>query len=161
LKVADKLIAIYPKLLRYAVGFTKQKATAEDLVMEVITKLLEASNLTEDVNIEAYAMRSIRNLFINVNKKSQRTVSEQNISGESTYDNTADPVSGNFVTSGDLEKALMGLEVKCRDILSLFAIGNTYKEIAGVLEVEIGTVMSRMARCRQHLISTMDGGKYA
>jgi len=142
---------IYPKLLRYAVSLTKRSAAAEDLVMSVITKLLESEDLPTDVNVEAYATRSVKNLFLNTLKKESREVREQNADGESTYDNTEDPISGSFVEAGDLNKVLMGLELKCREVLMLFAVGNSYKEISEVLGIQIGTVMSRMARCREHL----------
>jgi len=157
---ALKFIEIYPKLLKYAVSLTKQEMTGEDLAMEVITKILEADNLPLDVNIEAYAMRSVKNLFLNNLKRDAREVSEQNESGESTYDQTTDPLSGSFVNAGELERVLLGLEVKCREILTLFAVGNSYKEIAGVLEIQAGTVMSRMARCREHLNPIMDQSEY-
>jgi len=142
---------IYPKLLRYAISLTKRSAAAEDLVMAVITKLLESDNLPEDINVEAYAARSVKNLFLNTIKKESREVREQSDDGQSIYESTDDPASGSFVNAGDLNRVLMGLEVKCREILTLHAIGNSYKEISEVLEIKAGTVMSRMARCRDHL----------
>ncbi len=142
---------IYPKLLRYAMSLTKRPAAAEDLVMAVITKLLESNNVPIDVNIEAYAMRSVKNLFLNTIKKESREVGEQGEDGESIYESTVDPTSGSFVDEGDLSRVLMSLEEKCREILTLHAIGNSYKEISAVLDIKAGTVMSRMARCREHL----------
>lgn len=146
---------IQPKLLRYAISLTKQKATGDDLVLEVVTKILEADSLPADLNIEAYAIRSIRNLFLNNEKKESREVREQDDQGESIYDQTEHPLSGGFVNDGDLERVLMGLEQKCRELLMLFAIGNSYREISDALEVPPGTVMSRMARCREHLSPIM------
>jgi RNA polymerase sigma-70 factor, ECF subfamily len=142
---------MYPKLLRYALSLTKRKAAAEDIVMEVITKLLGADNLPVDVNIEAYAMRSVKNLFLNTNKKESREVGERNEDGDSVYETTEDPTSGRFIDDGDLNRMLMGMEIKCREILTLHALGNSYKEISEVLAIKAGTVMSRMARCREHL----------
>jgi len=148
---------IYPKLFRFAMSLTKQSAAAEDLVMAVITKLLGSDNVPTDVNIEAYAMRSVKNLFLNTIKKESREVGEQGEDGESVYENTEDPTSGRFVDEGDLSRVLMNLEEKCREILTLHAIGNSYKEISEVLEIKAGTVMSRMARCREHLDPIMGG----
>jgi len=148
---------IYPKLLKYALSLTKRQAAAEDIVMEVITKLLGADNLSVDVNIEAYAIRSVRNLFLNTNKKESREVGERNEDGESVYETTEDPTSGSFIDEGDLVRVLMGMEIKCREILTLHALGNSYKEISEVLAIKTGTVMSRMARCREHLDPIMGG----
>ena len=148
---------IYPKLLRYAMSLTKRSAAAEDLVMVVITKLLGSDNVPIDVNIEAYAMRSVKNLFLNTIKKESREVGEQNEDGESVYETTEDPTSGRFVDEGDVSRVLMGMEVKCREILTLHALGNSYKEISEVLAIKAGTVMSRMARCREHLDPVIGG----
>lgn len=148
---------IYPKLLRYAMSLTKRSAAAEDLVMAVITKLLESNNLPVDINVEAYAMRSVKNLFLNTVKKESREVGEHNDEGDSVYQTTIDPTSGHFVEEGDLTRVLMGMEVKCREILTLHALGNSYKEISEVLAIKAGTVMSRMARCREHLAPIKDG----
>ena len=148
---------IYPKLLRYAMSLTKRSAAAEDLVMAVITKLLESNNLPVDINVEAYAMRSVKNLFLNTVKKETREVGEHNDEGDSVYQTTIDPTSGHFVEEGDLTRVLMGMEVKCREILTLHALGNSYKEISEVLAIKAGTVMSRMARCREHLAPIKDG----
>ena len=62
-------LAMYPKLLRYATSLTGQNDSGKDLVMEVITKIFEAENLPADLNLEAYATRSIKNLFLNNLKK--------------------------------------------------------------------------------------------
>jgi len=148
---------IYPKLLGYAMSLTKRSAAAEDLVMTVITKLLSLDNAPIEINIEAYAMRSVKNLFLNTIQKESREVGEQDADGESIYESTEHPTSGRFVDEGDLSRVLMGLEVKCREILTLHALGNSYKEISEVLAIKAGTVMSRMARCREHLDPVIGG----
>jgi DNA-directed RNA polymerase specialized sigma24 family protein len=50
----------------------------------------------------------------------------------------------------------MNLGSKCKEILVLFGIGSSYKEIASLLDVKIGTVMSRMARCRGSLSDQLE-----
>ena len=57
-------------------SLTKRSAAAEDLVMAVITKLLESNNVPADINVEAYAMRSVKKLFLNTAKKEAREVAE-------------------------------------------------------------------------------------
>jgi len=152
LNLTNKLIKIWPKLLKYARSLTGKEHSAEDLVMEVITKILESTErIAPDTNLEAYAIRAIRNTFFNEVKRQQKTTSEVNDDGISIYDETPDENSGKFTESGDLNKILMNLGTKCKEILVLFGIGNSYKEIADVLDLKTGTVMSRMARCRDSL----------
>jgi|TARA_B110000090_G_C13303115_1_gene416567 RNA polymerase sigma-70 factor (ECF subfamily) len=157
LDFANTLIAIWPKLMKYSRSLTKGNYAAEDLVMEVITKILEsAERIDPNTNLEAYAIRAIKNTFLNEVKWDNKTVSEINDSGESIYDETRDENSGKFTESGDLEKILMNLGSKCKEILVLFGIGSSYKEIASLLDVKIGTVMSRMARCRGSLSDQLE-----
>ena len=59
--LGEKLVALYPKMLRYALSLTRNKDTAKDLVMDVINKLLEKDNeLGDDINVESYAMYQTR-----------------------------------------------------------------------------------------------------
>ena len=114
---ANTLIAIWPKLMKYSRSLTKGNYAAEDLVMEVITKILEsAERIDPNTNLEAYAIRAIKNTFLNEVKWDNKTVSEINDSGESIYDETRDENSGKFTESGDLEKILMNLGFKCKEI---------------------------------------------
>ena len=56
----------------------------------------------------------------------------------------------------DMSVALQQLTKKCREVLVLFGFGHTYEEISFSLNIEKGTVMSRLSRCRQQLIQVMD-----
>ena len=155
--IAENLIAIWPKLLKYAQSLTRNIHTAEDLVMEVITKVLESKErLDRDTNIEAYAIRAVRNTFLNEEVKNKRVSSETNSEGDSLYDDTVDENSMKFTEEGDLERALINLGSKCREILVLFGTGSSYRDIADLLELKMGTVMSRMARCRQSLSDQLE-----
>ena len=51
------------------------------------------------------------------------------------------------------DKALKKIKQKCREILNLKRIDKTNEEISGLLEIEIGTVKSRVARCSEELRS--------
>ena len=154
---ANILIAIWPKLMKYSRSLTKENYAAEDLVMEVVTKILEsAERIDPDTNLEAYAIRAIKNTFLNEVERDKKTMSEIKVSGESIYEETCDENSGKFTESEDLEKILMNLGFKCKEILVLFGIGSSYKEIASLLDVKIGTVMSRMSRCRNSLTDQLE-----
>jgi RNA polymerase sigma-70 factor (ECF subfamily) len=160
--LSEKLIELYPKMERYARSLVDHKDKAEDLVMEVITRLLErASSLSDQVNVEAYAMRAVKNYFLDEYRKSQRTQSEMTEDGESIFEQTPDELSEHQVSSAvvgsELEIALNSVGENCKEILVLFGIGNSYKEIAAIVDISMGTVMSRMSRCRESLHTKMYG----
>ena len=158
MELGNTLVKLYPKLFRYALSLTRNKDTAEDLVMDVVTRLLErADKLEEGINIESYAIRAVKNRFIDNHRYQMRVVTETSISleGESSLDGIADEQAELATMSSlerrDLVRALSATGKDCLEILTLFGVGSSYKEISEQLDTAIGTVMSRMARCRDKL----------
>ena len=149
---------LWPKLRRFALSKTHDTELAEDLVMDVITKILEKrSQLPDDLNIEAYAITSIRNNYINYSKKSSTMEFNSEENGQTEIEDKESIGSDKFIYSGDFEKYYMTMGESCKEILTLFALGNSYKEICQIIDAKIGTVMSRMARCREKLFVCIDG----
>ena len=145
--------ASYPKFRAYAYTLTQDISKAEDLVMEVIRKLIERQDSTpEGVNPESYIIRSIKNQFIDTLRKDKNLTpldatmeqqlpdeySSKEITGQSNLD--------------ILVKNLASLGESCSNVLSLFGLGHSYQEIADIERITTGTVMSRMSRCRQKLL---------
>ena len=158
MELGDTLVKLYPKLLRYALSLTRNKESAEDLVMDVVTRLLErADQFEDDMNIESYAIRSVKNRFIDNRRYQIRMVTESSMSSDEAnfFDGIADERAELATTSTlerrDLARALSATGTDCLEILTLFGVGSSYKEIAEHLDKAIGTVMSRMARCRTKL----------
>jgi RNA polymerase sigma factor (sigma-70 family) len=126
--------------------------------MDVVTRLLErADQFEDDMNIESYAIRSVKNRFIDNRRYQIRMVTESSMSSDEAnfFDGIADERAELATTSTlerrDLARALSATGTDCLEILTLFGVGSSYKEIAEHLDKAIGTVMSRMARCRTKL----------
>lgn len=158
MELSERLIKLYPRLLRYGLSLTRDKNEAEDLVMDIITKLLEKSDeLSETINLEGYAIRSLRNRFLDMKRQSIRSVNTTSLDTEEVnfLDTIQDDYADLNTTAGlerrDLSRALAAVGEECLEILTLFGFGNSYKEIADRLDTAIGTVMSRMSRCRSKL----------
>ena len=158
MELGDKLVKLYPKLLRYALSLTRNKDLAEDLVMDVVTRLLErADPFNDGANIESYAIRSVKNKFIDDHRYRVRVVTESSMSSDETnffdglVDERAEIATTSLLERRDLARALCATGNDCLEILTLFGVGSSYKEIAEKLDTAIGTVMSRMARCRTKL----------
>ena len=143
----------YPKFRAYAYTFTEDYSSAEDLVMEVFKKLIERKEvLPSDINPEAYIIRSIRNQFIDTRRKDKMLTPIET----ATEAQLADVGSINKVSEGSslsiLVKNLESIGENCKNVLALFGLGHSYNEIAEIEDISAGTVMSRMARCREKLL---------
>jgi RNA polymerase sigma-70 factor (ECF subfamily) len=163
MELADELMRIERNLYRFAYSKTYNHDAAEDLTMEVITKILEsADRITPEIknNLKPYAIQSIKNAFLNWEKSEKKTISEIDTIGHSIYDETQDDNSEKFPESWDFEKILKNLDAKCQEILILYGLGSEYEEIADVMSLKIGTVKSRMARCRDTLYKKREGHRY-
>lgn len=160
------LVDLYPRLERYALSLTRAKETAEDLVMDVIKSMLERQTQFDDsINVEAYAIRAVKNKFIDSKRYRARNVTETEMGIDETNENFFSKIEDEASETAafaklqfrELSKALVSLGEECLEILTLFGVGNSYKEIAEISGKRIGTVMSRMSRCREQLKLKMDG----
>ena len=59
--------------------------------------------------------------------------------------------------SFEISEALNTLGEECQKILEHFGMGYSYKEISEAFEVQMGTVMSRMSRCRDQFRMALEG----
>ena len=146
------------KLKGFAITLCRDESEAEDLVSDVVKKLLErASEINDDIHLEAYAITAIKNRFIDKVRGNRRQENVQNLDGGDDFfnrlpDDLAEP---GVISPILLEQTIRNLDEKCRDLLLNFAIGNSYQELANSMRLKIGTVTSRMARCRQELAAEL------
>ena len=136
----EELVNLYPKLENYAFSQTRDRSAAEDCAMESITKILSANpEFESQSHLTGYAITTVKRQIIDRSRVASR------ISGEEIPDVEDTSPSGSIM---DVTRALEKLGGECQKILELFGTGHKYKEIGDKLNIAIGTVMSRMARCR-------------
>jgi RNA polymerase sigma-70 factor (ECF subfamily) len=149
---------------RVAHSLTRDAATAADLVQETYLNALKASGRfeLEAYGIRPWLLRILHNVHINRVKRDRREPA--GLSGELLEavvgpDPSAPAPSEETGGEGPLvfddaglNAALDALPAELRTILILWAVDElSYKQIAEVLSVPIGTVMSRLHRARQRL----------
>jgi RNA polymerase sigma-70 factor (ECF subfamily) len=150
---------------RVARGLTRDPATAADLVQETYLNALKAHGRfeLEAYGIRPWLLRILHNVHINRVKRDRRepaglsgeqldAVVGPDASAQRPPEETV-PGEGPLVfDDAGLNAALDALPAELRTILILWAVDElSYKEIADVLSVPIGTVMSRLHRARQRL----------
>ena len=148
-------------LFRTALRMTRNREDAEDLVQETVTKAFAAfDRFEEGTNFRAWIFRILTNTFINNYyrvRDRQKLPSLDEMEEESFFQPIAEGISPeeallNTLTKDDILKAIEDLPVEFRTVVVLVLVeGFSYKEAAEILDIPIGTVMSRLWRGRRLL----------
>jgi len=153
------------QLYSAAMRMTRNPSDAEDLVQETYLKAYRAYHtFQEGTNLKAWLYRILTNTFINKYRRESRRPSEvdlgsvedlylyRRIGSEESAEaarTTEDRVLEGLVES-DIKKAVEDLPENFRlPVLLADLEGFSYKEIAEILDIPIGTVMSRLHRGRK------------
>ena len=153
------------QLYSAAMRMARNTADAEDLVQETFLKAYRAYDTFEEgTNLKAWLYRILTNTYINKYRKESRRPSEtdlgdvedlylyRRLGSEDTADvsrTTEDRVLDGLVES-DIKAAVEELPENFRmPVLLADLEGFSYKEIAEILDIPIGTVMSRLHRGRK------------
>ena len=155
---SNRLEELRPRLYRMACSWCNNASLADDLVQETILKALEKRHQLKDMKcFNAWVFRILNNSWLDFlrRRKPETDIDEQTIPckdcPEKSYEQN--------LTTLSVRQAVNNLPVGQRSVLTLVDLeGFTYKEVSDVLEIPIGTVMSRLSRARKSLeasLSTM------
>jgi RNA polymerase sigma-70 factor (ECF subfamily) len=147
-----ELLAILPNVRRFALSLAGNLADADDLLQSTVERLLDRG-LPADAELLPWAFKVCRNLWIDEYRS--RAVRRKAALDPALQDLQAGSGSGD-ASSGlvlrEVREALVTIAPEQRAVLELVAVeGHTYRQAAGILDVPIGTVMSRLARARAAL----------
>jgi RNA polymerase sigma-70 factor, ECF subfamily len=151
-----ELVAAIPRLRRYARVLTGDAARADDLVQDTLARAWEKRRLWQaGTDLRAWLFTVMHNVHVNQLASLRREASNVSLDADTAGLAWQLPVRGNQVDRVELMEvvAQMGrLTADQREVLLLAAVEEMrYEEIAGVLSVPIGTVMSRLSRARDKL----------
>ena len=162
---ADQAMQYAPQLYSAALRMTRNQADAEDLVQETYLRGFRSFHtFKEGTNLRAWLFRILTNAYINRYRAKQRRPQETDLSDiEDLYlyrrlgsmETAAASMSAedqflDLFTDEEVKQALEDLPENFRlPVLLADVQGFAYKEIAEMLEIPIGTVMSRLHRGRK------------
>lgn len=154
---AQLVDAHYTALYRFAVSLTKNSADAGDLTQQTFLIWARRGHaLRESSKAKSWLFTTLYREFLRHCRREQRIEPLEELSpGEADFA-APDPEAAMGERSGVALEALYRLDETYRVPLTLFYLKDfSYKEIAEILDVPIGTVMSRLARGKAQLAAQL------
>jgi RNA polymerase sigma-70 factor (ECF subfamily) len=166
-RFTDQTMDLMPSLYNAALRMTRNRADAEDLVQETYLRAYRGfDSFEEGTNLKAWLYRILTNTYINSYRAKKRRPEETELdevedlylyhriggleaamAGRSAEDELLDRFS-----EAEVKEAVEDLPENFRMAVLLADVeGFSYKEIAEILDIPIGTVMSRLHRGRKAL----------
>jgi len=158
----EEALALADQVYRVARGVSRSKEEAEDLMQETYARAFRSwQSYTPGTNLRAWLLRILTNLNIDRGRRAQRTPDSQPLeegdyflynrieaaTGETDEERVLDRLSQDHIA-----EALAAVPHDFRDVLVLVDIADfSYAEAAQILDIPIGTVMSRLHRGRRTL----------
>lgn len=152
-----EIVACIPSLRRYARGLVSDRDRADDLVQDTLERAWSRFPLwRKRGEMRAWMFGIMHNHFID------RLRAERSRPEDSAGDNLPDlpqrPLQTDALEVRDLDRLLQRLPPEHREVLLLVGVeALSYQQVAEVIGVPVGTVMSRLSRARARLREAMQG----
>jgi len=150
---------LIPALRRYARALTRDGAVADDLVQDCLERAIAGwHQRRHDGDARSWVFTILHNLAVNAGRRKTRRgfhhelgdVDEELLSRHGDQEDR--------LRLRDLARALDTLPEEQRAVLLLVSVEDlSYAEAARVLDIPLGTVMSRLARAREKVLNFMEG----
>lgn len=154
----DELVDHVPALRAFALGLSRNPATADDLVQETILKAWTSlHSFQEGTNLRSWLFTILRNTYYSSRRKLSREVSDSD--GVHAASLSQKPDHDGRLALDDFAAAFAQLADVQREALILVgASGFSYEEAAQTCGCAVGTIKSRANRGRQRLAELMKLG---
>jgi RNA polymerase sigma factor (sigma-70 family) len=153
-QVRSDIVALLPRLRRFARALTGQAADADDIVQIAVERaLMRIDQFQPGTRLDAWLLSIVRNAWIDEARSRTRRakVFAPAEEGERVGSDGAAEVHAKLETE-DVWKAMKKLPEEQREAVALVCVeGLAYREAAEALGVPIGTLTSRLARGREAL----------
>lgn len=160
--VNAQLVALLPRLRRFARGLAGTADQADDLVQAACERALSRiEQWTPGTRLDSWMFRIIQTIWLDERRSvkvrsGEGTIEAEDAGAELSVDGMKEMES--HLTFDAVRRAMARLPQEQQAVLMLVCVeGQTYKEAADTLSIPIGTVMSRLARARLALVREMGG----
>jgi RNA polymerase sigma factor (sigma-70 family) len=151
---------LIPPLRRYAGALLHDRDAADDLVQDCLERVISHWHQRRaDGDTRSWVFTILHNLAVNRMQQSARRGRHVELDDADEAAIARAPNQEDRLRHRDLLRAMETLSEDQRSVLLLVSVEDLpYAEAARVLDIPIGTVMSRLARAREKLSRAMEGG---
>ncbi|MBM9485040.1 sigma-70 family RNA polymerase sigma factor [Pseudomonas sp. ICBG1301] len=152
----EQLRELIPRLRRFAVSLTRNTSSADDLVQSTLERAITRwADKHSEGDLRAWLFSILYRQFLDAHRRSRRYARMLEFF---TGRDDAHPSAERSVMAQSTLQAFDQLNTEQRALLLWVSVeGLSYKEVADILDVPLGTVMSRLSRARQALRQLSDG----
>lgn len=157
LALQDQLRDLLPRMRRFAFRLTRNAGSADDLVQTTLERALSRwGTRRDDEALQPWLFSILYRQFIDAHRRARRQMAL--LDRFSLDQHVEHPSAEREVLAQSMLAALEQLPPEQRSLLLWVSVeGLAYEEVADMLQVPIGTVMSRLSRARQALRRLCDG----
>jgi RNA polymerase sigma-70 factor (ECF subfamily) len=141
------------RLFRHAMWLERNRSNAEDLVQETLVQAMQSFHrFAPGTNCRAWLLSILHHVYLNRQRKLGRLTIDSEIEDRVAHTVPFVTPVADHLTDEDMLSALRSLSVHHQQVILLCDVEEmTYKEAAAVLDVPVGTIMSRLHRGRELL----------
>jgi RNA polymerase sigma factor (sigma-70 family) len=156
--MAHLIEPVIPSLRRYARTFVREPAAADDLVQDTLERAISRWHLRRsDADARTWLFTILHNLAVNHLRRTARRGREIPLDDAGESDVAVPSTQEDALWHDDILAAVGQLPDDQRGVLLLVSIEDvSYAEAARILDIPIGTVMSRLARARARLLKLVE-----
>jgi RNA polymerase sigma-70 factor (ECF subfamily) len=149
----DDLIAMLPRLRRFARSLARSVPEADDLVQESCLRALSRSDQWDPAQpLDRWIFRIVRNTWISEVRKRSVRIGQGLVPADETHELVSSETGEDAASANDLVRQIMDLPEELSALLLAVSVeGYSYAEAAALFDIPLGTVMSRIHRARKLL----------
>ena len=145
------LVQMLPRLRRFALTLTRNRDDADDLVQTAVERaILRGTQWHVGSRLDSWVYTMMRNLWVSELRSRRVRLGGGHVDASDTDELTTPVSAPDHLYGNQMLAMVMSLSDGLSSTLLLVAVeGHSYTEAAEILDIPIGTVMSRMSRARQ------------
>ena len=153
--IGRELVALLPRLRRFALVLCRSQPLADDLVQGACERALaNANSWTPGTRFDAWMFRILRNHWIDQLRRmrTEGMMEDVTLQTQLVGDPGEEPIMSRLALA-EVQQAIDSLPQEQKEVLALVCGEDlTYREAAEVINIPVGSVMSRLARARKRLV---------